>query len=88
MRNDWESCLIDGAQVSPSGRYQRTCAVGQYQNQMKGSTAVRPPQHLERLSFERMGMSGDRHPVRITVEMAVVAGSVSCGPSTASIRKS
>jgi hypothetical protein len=46
---------------------------------VKASTAVTPPQQLQRLSLEGMAIPDDRHPVGIAVE--VVVGSVSSVPS-------
>ena len=70
----------NAVQIGPDGRYQRSCAVLQHDEQVQLSLSLLPSQHFQSLAVEGMALPGNGHTLRVVVE--VVVGSVSCLPST------
>jgi hypothetical protein len=52
---------------------------------MKRASSVNPAQHIQRQPLEGVALTNDRYLLAISSEVVVV-GSLSSGPSTASIR--
>jgi hypothetical protein len=73
-------------QIRPARRNQRARTIGQYQHHLEDAPPMCPPQHLQRFALEGVVLTEDGYTLRITIE--VVVGSVSCGPSTASLTPS
>jgi hypothetical protein len=81
--------VLCDAQVGPSGRYQRTRSIGQYQRQMKLAASMAPAEDIERRSLKGMTWPNDGYLIGIAIEMmAVVVGSLSSGLLTISITAS
>jgi hypothetical protein len=66
-------------EISPIGRNQRSCAIGEDQHQMEDGTPMRPAEYRQGLALEWVVRTDDRYAFRVTVQ--VVVGSVSCLPS-------
>ncbi len=70
--------MLRRSKGSPVPRNQRLAAVGQNQNEMQSTPAMRRPKNVERLAFERMASTDDGDALRKVLMM----GSVSWFPST------
>ncbi|MGB8477723.1 MAG: hypothetical protein WCE63_02645 [Acidobacteriaceae bacterium] len=50
-------------EVGPGGRHQRLASIRQNQHELQVATAVRVPEHLQRLALKRVVRAGDGHPL-------------------------
>jgi hypothetical protein len=70
--------------IGPRGGDQGSCSVRVHEHQVPRAAPMRPAEHGEGASFERMLPARHRHAFGQPVEV-VVMGSMSCVPSTTSI---
>jgi hypothetical protein len=75
-------------QIRPSGRYERAGSIGQHQCQVQFPITMAPAEHFERRPLKGMAGSNEGYLIGIAIEMMAVVGSLSSGPSTASITPS
>jgi len=73
--------LLRRGKVSPVRRDQRLTAVGQNQNEMQSTLAMRRPKNVEQPAFERMASTDNGDALKKVLMM----GSVSWFPSTPSV---
>ena len=74
--------MSSAVQIRPRRRNKRASAVRQNEHEVQRTPTMRARQHLQRLSFERVTRTYDRHLLGTPAVVLVVMGIVSCRSST------